>query len=200
MSNLLESGRTVGRYRIVDFLGAGAMGEVYLAEDPQIERRLAIKTVRLAGRPQEVDDRKKRLLREARAAGRMLHPNVVMLFDAGEDQGVLFLAFEFVEGTDLAGRLEKGPALSLREVLRIVRQTADALDYAHRMGIVHRDIKPSNILLDTAGRVKVADFGIAKVAGQSTELTVSGSVMGSPQYLSPEQIRGEELDGRSDIF
>ncbi len=200
MSDPLEAGRTVGRYRIVDFLGAGAMGEVYLAEDPQIERRLAIKTVRLAGRPQEVDDRKKRLLREARAAGRLLHPNVVTLFDAGEDQGLLFLAFEFVEGTDLAGRLEKGPALSLREVLRIVRQTAEALDYAHRMGIVHRDIKPSNILLDTDGRVKVADFGIAKMAGQSTELTVKGSVMGSPQYLSPEQIRGEDLDGRSDVF
>lgn len=200
MSSPLESGRTVGRYRILDFLGAGAMGEVYLAEDPQIERRLAIKTVRLAGRPQEVDDRKKRLLREARAAGRLLHPNVVTLFDAGEDQGLLFLAFEFVEGTDLAARLEKGPALSLREVLRIVRQTAEALEYAHHLGIVHRDIKPSNILLDTAGRVKVADFGIAKVAGQSTELTVAGSVMGSPQYLSPEQIRGEELDGRSDIF
>jgi serine/threonine protein kinase len=198
--NPLESGRTVGRYRILDFLGAGAMGEVYLAEDPQIERRLAIKTVRLVGRPGDVEDRKKRLLREARAAGRLLHPNVVTLFDAGEDQGMLFLAFEFVEGNDLAARLEKGPALSLREVLRIVRQTAEALDFAHGHGIVHRDIKPSNILLDSHGRVKVADFGIAKMAGQNTELTVAGSVMGSPQYLSPEQIRGDELDGCSDIF
>jgi serine/threonine protein kinase len=200
VSSALESGRTLGRYRILDFLGAGAMGEVYLAEDPQIERRLAIKTVRLAGRPEEVEERKRRLLREARAAGRLLHPNVVTLFDAGEDQGVLFLAFEYVEGIDLAVRLARQPALSLREVLRVVRQTAEALDYAHRLGIVHRDIKPSNILLDLAGRVKVADFGIAKVAGQSTELTMAGSVMGSPQYLSPEQIRGEEIDGRSDIF
>lgn len=198
MSNL-EGGRSVGRYRILDFLGAGAMGEVYLAEDPHIERKLAIKTVRLIGRPQEVEDRKKRLLREARAAGRLLHPNVVALFDAGEADGLLFLAFEFVEGSDLAQRLERGP-LSLREVLRIVRQVAEALHYAHGQGIVHRDIKPSNILLDTIGRVKVADFGIAKMAGQSTELTVAGSVMGSPQYLSPEQIRGEELDGRSDVF
>ncbi|HET7511005.1 MAG TPA: serine/threonine-protein kinase, partial [Solirubrobacterales bacterium] len=195
-----DGGRTVGRYRILDFLGAGAMGEVYLAEDPQIERRLAIKTVRLVGRPQEIEERKRRLLREARAAGRLLHPNVVTLFDAGEAEGVLYLAFEFVAGTDLAGRLESGPPLSLREVLRIVRQVADALDFAHRQGIVHRDIKPSNILLDSAGRVKVADFGIAKVTGQSTELTVAGSVMGSPQYLSPEQIRGDDLDGRSDIF
>lgn len=195
----LEGGQSVGRYRILDFLGAGAMGEVYLAEDPHIERKLAIKTVRLVGRPQEVDDRKKRLLREARAAGRLLHPNVVALFDAGEADGLLYLAFELVQGSDLAQRLEKGP-LSLREVLRIVRQVADALHYAHGQGIVHRDIKPSNILIDTVGRVKVADFGIAKMAGQSTELTVAGSVMGSPQYLSPEQIRGEELDGRSDVF
>ena len=199
-----DGGRSVGRYRILGFLGAGAMGEVYLAEDPHIERKLAIKTVRLVGRPNEIEDRTKRLLREARAAGRLLHPNIVTLFDAGETEGQLFLAFEFVEGTDLAGRMESGPPLSLREVLRIVRQVADALDYAHREGIVHRDIKPSNILLSTAGKaaghVKVADFGIAKVTGQSTELTMAGSVMGSPQYLSPEQIRGDDLDGRSDIF
>jgi serine/threonine protein kinase len=197
----LEVGQNVGRYRVLRFLGAGAMGEVYLAEDPHIERKLAIKTVRVAGgRPQDVEDRKRRLLRESRAAGRMLHPNIVTLFDAGEFEGLLYLAFEFVEGVDLAGRIEKPPPLTLGEVLRIIGQVADALDYAHRQGIVHRDIKPSNILLDTAGKVKVADFGIAKVVGQNTELTVAGSVMGSPQYLSPEQIRGEELDGRSDIF
>ena len=201
--NALDGGHLVGRYRIVRFLGAGAMGEVYLADDPQIDRRLAIKTVRLVGRPQEIEDRKKRLLREARAAGRLLHPNVVTLFDAGEAEGMLYLAFEYVEGTDLAHRLDercRDPRLSLREALRVVRQAADALDYAHGQGIVHRDIKPSNILLDRSGRVKVADFGIAKMAGQSTELTMAGSVMGSPQYLSPEQIRGEDLDGRSDIF
>jgi serine/threonine protein kinase len=199
--NALDGGHLVGRYRILRFLGAGAMGEVYLAEDPQIDRKLAIKTVRLAGRPQEIEDRKRRLLREARAAGRLLHPNVVTLFDAGEAEGLLYLAFEFVEGTDLAARLDpEEQRLSLRQVLRVVRQAAEALDYAHGQGIVHRDIKPSNILLDRAGRVKVADFGIAKMAGQSTELTMAGSVMGSPQYLSPEQIRGEDLDGRSDLF
>ena len=198
--NALEDGSSVGRYRIVSFLGAGAMGEVYLAEDPQIDRKLAIKTVRLVGRPQEIEERKKRLLREARAAGRLLHPNIVTLFDAGEAEGLLYLAFELVEGTDLAERLSSGERLSLREALRLVRQAAEALEYAHGQGIVHRDIKPSNILLDRAGRAKVADFGIAKMAGQSTEMTVAGSVMGSPQYLSPEQIRGDDLDGRSDLF
>ncbi|HEY8021499.1 MAG TPA: serine/threonine-protein kinase, partial [Thermoanaerobaculia bacterium] len=196
----LDGGKTVGRYRIERFLGAGAMGEVYLADDPHIERQLAIKTVRLTGRPQEIEDRKKRLLREARAAGRLLHPNVVTLFDTGEADGVLYLAFEYVEGSDLSSRVGAVPPLSLREVLGIVRQVAEALDYAHHQGIVHRDIKPSNILLDKSGHVKVADFGIAKIAGQATELTVAGSVMGSPQYLSPEQIRGEDLDGRSDLF
>jgi serine/threonine protein kinase len=198
----LDGGQSVGRYRIERFLGAGAMGEVYLAQDPHIERSLAIKTVRLVGRPQEIDDRKKRLLREAKAAGRLLHPNIVTLFDTGEADDVLYLAFEYVEGMDLSARVTSGslPPLSLREVLRIIAECAEALDYAHRQGIVHRDIKPSNILLDKAGHVKVADFGIAKMVGQSTELTVAGSVMGSPQYLSPEQIRGEELDGRSDVF
>jgi serine/threonine protein kinase len=198
----LDGGRTVGRYRIERFLGAGAMGEVYLAQDPHIERSLAIKTVRLVGRPQEIDDRKKRLLREAKAAGRLLHPNIVTLFDTGEADDVLYLAFEYVEGMDLSARVTSSalPPLSLREVLRVIAECAEALDYAHRQGIVHRDIKPSNILLDKAGHVKVADFGIAKMVGQSTELTVAGSVMGSPQYLSPEQIRGEDLDGRSDIF
>ncbi len=199
MTNL-ASGTMVGRYKIDKFLGAGAMGEVYLADDPHIDRKLAIKTVRLSGRDSEVEDRKKRLLREARAAGRMLHPNIVTLFDAGEAEGLVFLAFEYVEGADLANRLESGPALSISDVLRWTRQTAEALAYAHAHDVVHRDVKPSNILIDAAEQVKVTDFGIAKMGGQSTELTIAGSVMGSPQYLSPEQIRGEDLDGRSDVF
>jgi serine/threonine protein kinase len=201
LSGTLQPGALLGRYRIVRLLGSGAMGDVYLAEDPQIERQLAIKTVRVAeGKPEDVEDRKRRLLREAKAAGRMIHPHVVTLFDAGEAEGVLYLAFEFVGGSDLSQRMESDPPLTLGEVLRIVRESADALDFAHRQGIVHRDIKPANIMLDTHGRVKVADFGIAKVVGQATELTMTGSVVGSPHYLSPEQVRGEELDGRTDVF
>jgi len=197
----LAPGSRLGRYEIVRLLGVGAMGEVYLAEDPQIGRKLAIKTVRVEeGRPAELEERKRRLLREARAAGRLLHTNIVTLFDAGEDQGVLYLAFEWVDGSDLAERLASGPPLSLGEALSIVRQAAEGLDAAHRQGVVHRDIKPSNLMVTPAGVVKIADFGIAKVVDQTSDLTLAGSVVGSPHYLSPEQIRGEELDGRSDIF
>ncbi|HEX9799165.1 MAG TPA: protein kinase [Thermoanaerobaculia bacterium] len=200
MSRLGE-GSQLGRYRILRRLGAGAMGEVYLAEDPQIGRQLALKTVRVEeGKPQEVEDRKQRLLREARAAGKLLHPQIVTLFDAGEDQGLLYLAFEFVDGSDVATRLDCEPPLTLAEALAIVRQAAEGLDFAHRQGIVHRDIKPSNLMLTADGRVKVADFGIAKMLDATSDLTTSGAVVGSPHYLSPEQIRGEALDGRTDIF
>ncbi len=198
---VLQPGSLIGRYRVLRALGAGAMGEVYLAEDPQIGRRVAVKTVRVEdGRAKELEERKLRLLREARAAGRLLHPNIVTLFDAGEDQGLLYLAFEFVEGTDLAHRLEEPPPVTLPEALRIVRQAAEALDYAHEQGVIHRDIKPSNLLLTADGRVKIADFGIARISDQTTDLTMTGSVVGSPHYLSPEQIRGEPLDGRTDVF
>ena len=194
-------GATLGRYRIERLLGSGAMGEVYLAEDPQIGRRVALKTLRIVGvRAEELPERRQRLLREARTAGRLIHPHVVTLFDAGEDGGFIYLAFEHVPGSDLGARLGAGPPLTLGEALRLVREACSGLDHAHKSGIVHRDIKPSNLLLDADGRLKISDFGIAKMAGQATELTVTGSVMGSPHYLSPEQIRGEELDGRSDLF
>ncbi len=201
MSPIVEGGR-LGRYQILRLLGAGAMGEVFLAEDPQIGRRVAIKTVKIEeGRPSEMAERKRRLERESRAAGKLLHPNVVALFDVGEDAGVLYLAFECVEGSDLAQRLEVEPPLTLREVITFVRQAAEGLDYAHRQGVVHRDIKPSNLLISAAsGTIKVSDFGIAKLKDQTSDLTMTGSVVGSPHYLSPEQIRGDDLDGRSDIF
>ncbi|HXT50814.1 MAG TPA: serine/threonine-protein kinase, partial [Thermoanaerobaculia bacterium] len=197
----LDAGATLGRYRIERRLGAGAMGEVYLAQDPHIDRQLALKTVLIGDASEaEIEERKVRMIREARAAGRLVHPHVVTLFDAGESGGIFYLAFEFVAGPDLAGRQRLAPPLKLGEVLRIGRQAAEGLDAAHRQGIVHRDIKPSNILLDGGGQVKISDFGIAKMLGQATELTQTGSVVGSPHYLSPEQIRGEELDGRSDLF
>jgi eukaryotic-like serine/threonine-protein kinase len=197
----LPGGGTVGRYRILRTLGSGAMGVVYLAQDPQIERLLAIKTVRIgADEPAEIADRRERLLREAKTAGRLIHPHVVTLFDAGEQNGTLYLAFEYVEGSNLSERLAGPRPLALSEALRIARETAEGLTFAHRQGIVHRDVKPANLLLATDGTVKISDFGIAKVLGQATELTMTGTVIGSPHYLSPEQVRGEELDGRSDLF
>lgn len=200
MSSLPE-GALLGRYRVISSLGSGAMGDVYVAEDPQIDRRVALKTVRLAGAgDEEIEERKRRLVREAKAAGRLIHPHVVTLFDAGEEEGLCYLAFELVDGPDLAKRLRQEPPLTVGEALRIARETLEALDYAHQHGIIHRDIKPSNILLDRRAGVKVSDFGIAKLVGQTSELTMSGSVVGSPHYLSPEQIKGEELDGRSDLF
>ncbi|HUO83181.1 MAG TPA: serine/threonine-protein kinase [Gammaproteobacteria bacterium] len=190
-----------GRFRILRRLGAGAMGEVYLAEDSQIERRVAIKTVRVGPDAQvPAEDLRARLAREAKAAGQFVHPHVVTLFDAGEIEGTFFLAFEYVEGSDLAARLRRPPSLTLAESVRIIREAASGLAAAHRRGIVHRDIKPANLLLTDEGAVKISDFGIAKLAGAATKLTQSGSMIGTPQYLSPEQIRGETLDGRSDLF
>jgi serine/threonine protein kinase len=198
----LLPGARFGDFDVVRELGAGAMGTVYLVEDPRIERRVAIKTVRLRG--DGTDDAaalRGRLAREAKAAGRLVHPHIVTLFEAGECEGLLYLAFEYIEGQDLATRMRQPPALSVAEVLRIAREAASGLAAAHRRGIVHRDIKPSNLLLNEEGVVKVADFGIAKlVAGQDADLTESGLLVGTPSYLSPEQIRGEPLDGRSDLF
>ncbi|MEM8962222.1 MAG: protein kinase [Acidobacteriota bacterium] len=191
---------TLGRYRIVRRLGAGAMGEVFLGEHRDIGRQAALKTLRLADRgAEDARDLAARLKREAQAAGRLIHPHVVTLFEYGEDAGMLYLAFEFVDGVDLAKRLRGGPPPTLSEALRWVREVASALDHAHTHGIVHRDIKPSNLMLTRDGAMKVADFGIARLA-HSTELTRTGAVVGSPQYMSPEQVRGAPLDGRSDLF
>ena len=197
----LAPGSSFGRFHILRQLGAGAMGEVYLAEDPRIERRVAIKTILLAAAGEVGEEElRARFAREAKAAGRLVHPHVVTLFEAGEIEGTFFLTFEHVGGADLATRMRRPPPLTLGEAVRIGRQAASGLAAAHRRSIVHRDIKPSNLLLDEDGAVKISDFGIAKLAGAGTELTRSGSVIGTPQYLSPEQVRGEELDGRSDLF
>ena len=199
-SKQLAPGTQLGRYEIVRPLGSGAMGDVYLAADPQIERHLAIKTVRPDGAsPEQIAERRERLLREARAAGKLVHPHVVTLFDTGEQDGLVFLAFEFVEGETLESRMARR-RLSVDESLDVVRQVASALAAAHDQGIVHRDIKPANILLNVHGTAKVADFGIAKLHSQATALTHTGTVIGSPQYMSPEQVMGDALDGRTDQF
>ncbi len=192
----------IGRYEILRPLGKGAMGVVYLARDPQIERTLALKTVRFDGPSQSfsISEAKARFLKEAKISGRLQHPNIVTVFDVGEDEGVLYLAMEYISGGALNQRLSDGLEFPIPERIRILSEVADALAHAHQRGVIHRDVKPANILLTEASVAKVTDFGIGKLLTGDTDLTSTGQMVGSPAYMSPEQIRGDKLDVRSDIF
>ncbi len=196
----MAEGQQVGRYRIIKELGKGAMGVVYLAHDPQIGRKVAVKTIKPkeGARPEEVAEGKARFLREAQAAGKLLHPNIVTIFDVFEDQGTMFIVMEYVEGILLDHFCVKGRLMQLETALTLVCQGLSALDYAHRHGIVHRDIKPGNMIVVNGESLKVMDFGLAKEA--DAHLTQTGMVIGTPHYMSPEQIQGKLLDGRSDLF
>ena len=196
----LEIKPTVGRYEIIREIGQGAMGIVYEANDPKINRHLAIKTIRFSDEFEEsrVKEIKERFFREAEIAGKLSHPSIVAVYDVGEDYDLTYLAMEFLEGDDLRQYCNKGNLLPLRKVLGVVSEVASALDYAHNQGVIHRDIKPGNIMLIKNGKVKVTDFGIAKAV--STTQTKSGIVLGTPNYMSPEQINGQKIDGRSDLF
>jgi len=192
----------IGRYEILRPLGKGAMGLVYLARDPQIERTLALKTVRFDGPSQSfsVSEAKARFLKEAKISGRLQHPNIVTVFDVGEDEGTLYLAMEYISGGALNQRLTDGLDFPIADRIRILSEVADALAHAHQRGVIHRDVKPANILLTEASVAKVTDFGIGKLLTGDTDLTSTGQMVGSPAYMSPEQIRGDKLDVRSDIF
>lgn len=191
----------IGRFRISKELGRGAMGVVYQAIDPTIGRPVAIKTVRL----REVDDDgersrlRERLFREARAAGVLSHPGIVTIYDMDEEDGLAYIAMQLVNGPTVESLLNSARPLTPEQIFRILRQTASALDFAHSKGIVHRDIKPANIMIDEDGTVKIADFGIAK-ASANGKLTASGTILGTPNYMSPEQVQGSRTDGRSDQF
>jgi serine/threonine-protein kinase len=183
----------IGRYEIQATLGKGAMGVVYRGFDPNIGRTVAIKTILLdSGDPEMI----KRFRREAQAAGILNHPNIVTIYDAGEDQGVFYIAMELVEGETLHERIARG-ALSVEQATKIVEDVGTALDHAHTKQIIHRDIKPANIML-SGDRAKVMDFGVAKIT--SSALTTTGQIMGTPAYLSPEALKGEKADHRADIF
>jgi len=191
--------RQVGRYLIQSRLGRGGMATVYKAHDPQINRSVAIKFLHAS--LAEDEEFHARFLREARAAGGLSHPNIVVVHDVGEIEGRPYMAMELVDGVPLADQLDKGHQFPIRDAVVIGLQLARALDYAHAHGIVHRDIKPGNILmLSDAKTVKVTDFGIAHMDDAGQQHTQVGAVMGTPQYMSPEQTRGEKLDGRSDLF
>jgi serine/threonine protein kinase len=191
----------IGRFLIRGELGRGAMGVVYDAIDPLIGRSVAVKVIHLGAStdPQQADFLRDRLFREARSAGQLFHPGIVVILDVGQQGDTAFIAMERVDGKSLLQTLAAGPPVETARALEILRQTAAALDYAHGRGIVHRDIKPANIMLQDGGMVKIADFGIAKViSGQ--QATVTGIVMGTPSYMSPEQIESQPVDGRSDQF
>jgi len=192
----------VGRYEIRGEIGRGAMGRVYRGFDPQLGREVAIKMIAasLAGGGDDGDEIAARFLREARVAARLQHPGVVAIYDAGREGDSLFLVMELVDGETLAERLSRGDFPPIEEALEIAAQAADALAAAHATQIVHRDIKPGNLMITRSGRVKVADFGVAKAVGESTELTRTGMMVGSPAYMAPEQVKGQSLDGRSDLF
>ena len=189
----------LGKYEVRGELGRGAMGVVYEGYDPLIERVVALKTIRA---DQLVGDNAREIVarfrREAQAAGRLSHPNIVSIYDFGEDAGVWYIAMEFIKGRELKEYFEAHERFSTADSVRILTQILSALGYSHKLGVIHRDIKPANIILLADGSVKVADFGIAHI--ESSELTQVGAVLGTPSYMSPEQIQGLPIDGRSDLF
>jgi len=190
----------IGRYEIEETLGRGAMGVVYLARDPLIDRQVALKTLRVDLDAEHADEFRERFVREARAAGKLSHPGIVTVHDVGEDpeSGLMYIAMEYLQGRDLKQLLASGHQFRPSEVARIAADVAVALSYAHSLGVVHRDIKPANIILSDNGSAKITDFGIARL--EASNLTVDGQFIGTPNFMSPEQITGKKVDGRSDIF
>jgi eukaryotic-like serine/threonine-protein kinase len=187
-----------GRYEIVREVGRGAMGVVYQAHDPHIDRLIALKVLR--SDRVAIEASVQRFLKEAKAVGRLSHPNIVTVYDVGQDQGVIYIAMEFLEGRPLSEVMLTG-RLKSREVVEIGIQVAGALQYSHRNGVVHRDIKPANIILAAGNRVKLTDFGIARIEDPLiTKQTQAGEILGTPLYMSPEQVDGLPVDGRSDLF
>lgn len=188
----------IGRYEVLDEIGRGAMGTVYRARDPLIERTVAIKTIAIAQLQQEGTDAESRFLREAQSAGRLSHANIVTIYDVGEVDGLAYIAMEYLSGATLRDLMNKGP-MPLDLALDTATQMAEALAFAHEHGVIHRDIKPANVVVTGQnGRIKLTDFGIAHLA--NSDRTHAGQMLGSPRYMSPEQAMGREVDGRSDIF
>lgn len=196
----LEEIKKIGRYDILGIIGKGSMGLVYKALDPKINRLLAIKTIRFSDEFDEdvIQEIKERFFREAEIAGQLSHPSIVTIHDLGEDQDLTYMAMEYLEGDDLEKFVSKKNLLPLKKVLHVVASVAEALDFAHQAEVIHRDIKPANIRLLRSGGVKVTDFGIARAISSSR--TRTGVILGTPNYMSPEQIMGQKIDPRSDIF
>ncbi len=190
---------TLGRYRIVSEIGQGAMGTVYKAVDPIIDRTVAIKTINLNLSRQELEEYEARFQQEIKAAGRLNHPNIVTIYDVGKTESVAYMAMEFLEGAELKDIIASGTQMPSDQVVDIISQVADGLWFAHQQSIVHRDVKPSNIMVMKGGIAKITDFGIARLPNSAVK-TMTGLILGSPRYMSPEQVIGKTIDHRSDIF
>jgi serine/threonine-protein kinase len=186
----------IGKYRILGEVGRGTMGVVYEAMDPVLKRRVALKTISVQVGPDE--EALQRFRREAQAAALLNHPNIVTIHDYGEESGLLYMAMEFLEGPDLRDAIDNDMLGSLEQKLDVMDRILDALEYAHTQEVVHRDVKPANIHLGTGRQVKIMDFGLARM--NTSEMTQEGIVLGTPNYMSPEQALGDKVDGRSDVF
>jgi serine/threonine protein kinase len=190
---------TLGRYKIIAEIGQGAMGVVYKAVDPIIDRTVAIKTINLNLSRQELEEYEARFQQEIKAAGRLNHPNIVTIYDVGKTESVAYMAMEFLEGQELKDMIASGNLPPADSIVDIIAQVADGLWFAHQQDIVHRDVKPSNIMVLKGGIAKITDFGIARLPNSAVK-TMTGLILGSPRYMSPEQVIGKEIDARSDIF
>jgi serine/threonine-protein kinase len=194
----------LGRYTIQRTLGKGAMGVVYEGLDPKLNRRVAIKTILKSQHdPDTAREYSMRFSREAQAVARLNHPNIVQVYDFAEEDGIAYLVMEFIAGKELKSFFDANERFGIREVVRIMCELLDALDFAHNAGIIHRDIKPANLMLDAQGRTKLTDFGVARVQDvdrTGSESTQAGTMVGTPAYMSPEQITGGSIDTRTDVF
>lgn len=190
----------IGKYEIIDLLGKGAMGIVYKALDPDIDREVAVKTIRfdLISDDEEKNELMLRFIREARAAGRLGHPNIITIHDVGKEKDMTYIVMQYIEGPSLQNWISSKKKFSAPDIVKLMLQLCDALDFAHQRGIVHRDIKPANILLDIHGKPHICDFGVAHV--EMSTITQTGTTIGTPSYMSPEQVMGKKIDKRSDIF
>ncbi|MES2412424.1 MAG: serine/threonine-protein kinase [Pseudomonadota bacterium] len=193
--------KKLGRYDLIRVLGKGAMGLVYEGRDPNLDRRVAIKTIKVENLSDEsAADYEKRFRTEARSAARLQHPNIVSVYDSDRDGDIAFLVMEFIQGDDLKHHLDKGELYTLEQTQRIMADLLSALDYAHRQSIIHRDIKPANLLIEADGRVKLADFGVARIQDSGEATRTQGTIVGTLKYMSPEQLQGRPIDARADLF
>ncbi|MEO7392617.1 MAG: serine/threonine-protein kinase [Ramlibacter sp.] len=193
--------KKLGRYDLIRVLGKGAMGIVYEGRDPNLERRVAIKTVKVENLSEEAAaEYEARFRTEARSAARLQHPNIVSVYDSDRDGDIAFLVMEYIQGDDMKHHLDKGVRYSLEQSLKMIRDLLSALDYAHKQNIVHRDIKPANLLIEPGGRVKLTDFGVARMQDSGEATRTQGSMVGTLKYMSPEQVQGQKIDSRADLF